>query len=650
MYKEPVTLDEIIVTSERTGDHFQTGDVDTEQTPAFFSVIERDQFEGRMEDLAEAIGKEAGVQVRQSGGLGSFSTVSLRGSSSDQVMVFMDGMLLNDASGGGVDLSNIVLSDVESIEIYRGITAMNFNKASIGGVINIKTVRAKDEMILNASAGYGSFNTKRYSGFINHKPGKWDYLISGDYLSAENDFEVVNDNGTVWNPDDDRVERRNNARVEQENLLAKAGFDLTDNMRIDFVEQWFSKDQGLPSWNNSADAKTSLQTRRNINTLKFTANNIGGYGLNTAARISYTDKEEEYDDSQGSVGLGQQRSIYDTARFGLDLFLEWLSSVHSVNLILDAEREEYGVKDLLNRKNPNDSKRESLTAGIQDSMVIFQDRLIVTSGLRYSRINDDLKSAVNSFGEILEGRTERNDYLSPQIGIKIKPNSRLTLKANIARYFREPSFFELFGDRGFFTGNDELRPEQGVNGDAGLEANLPFSGRLFNRISITGSYFVSNVDDLITRAYDARGVGRAVNISSSSINGIESGINLDFLKYFRFSANATWQDTENRSEMGAFNGKDLPGIFESSFLIRVEGNYKGLKAYCENAKESGMYYDTANLIEAEDKVESNAGIIWSIGGLLLSLEGENLGDNLYEDFNGYPLPGRSYSFTIKYGL
>lgn len=650
MYGEPVTLDEIIITSERTSDDLQTGDLDTEQTPAFFSVIERDQFEGRMEDLSEAIEKEAGVQVRQSGGLGSFSTVSLRGSSSDQVMVFMDGMLLNDASGGGVDLSNIALSDVESIEIYRGITAMNFNKASIGGVINIKTVRAKKELIVNASAGYGSFNTKKYSGFINYKPGRWDYLISADYLSADNDFEILNDNGTIWNQDDDREERRNNARVEQENLLAKVGFDFTDDLRLDFVEQWFSKDQGLPSWNNSSNTKTSLTTKRNINTLRLTADNIGRYSFNTATRISYTYKKEKYNDSHGSVGLGQQCSIYDTARYGIDFFLEWLSNVHSVNLILDAQREEYGVNDLLNIRNPNDSDRESFTAGIQDSMVLFHDSLIVTSGLRYSRINDNLKSAVNSFGVELEGRTEKNDYLSPQIGIKYNLTKRLILKSNIARYFREPSFFELFGDRGFFTGNNELRAEKGTNWDAGFEAVLISSGDLFSRISLNGAYFVSDVDDLITRVYDSRGIGRSVNISSSFINGIESGINVDFFRFLSLSANATWQDTENRNMIRAFNGKRLPGIFEKSYLIRLEANYKGLKVYGENIKEEGMYYDTANLIEAEDKVESNAGIMYSYGPMMFSLEAKNLGDNLYEDFNGYPLPGRAYSFSIKYGL
>ena len=138
------TLGTVVVTATSEETPFETGDVETEESTGFVSVIHREDFEGKMEDLADVLQNEAAVEVRQSGGLGSFSTISIRGSSSDQVMVFLDGVLLNDASGGGVDLSSISLSDVESIEIYRGVTPINFDKASIGGVVNIKTLRAKE--------------------------------------------------------------------------------------------------------------------------------------------------------------------------------------------------------------------------------------------------------------------------------------------------------------------------------------------------------------------------------------------------------------------------------------------------------------------------------------------------------------------------
>jgi len=99
--KNVKTLDTIVVTADKSDDElFQTGDVDMQETPAFYSLIKRDQFEGKIESLAEVIEKEAGVQVRQAGGLGSYSVISLRGSTSEQVMIYIDGILLNEASGG----------------------------------------------------------------------------------------------------------------------------------------------------------------------------------------------------------------------------------------------------------------------------------------------------------------------------------------------------------------------------------------------------------------------------------------------------------------------------------------------------------------------------------------------------------------------
>lgn len=648
--KEPVTLETVVVTAKKLEDTFQTGDVDKEQTPAFFSIIKREHFEGKIESLSEVIEKEAGIQVRQAGGLGSFSTVSLRGSTSDQVMVFMDGILLNDASGGGVDLSNISLSDVEAIEIYRGVTPVNFGKASIGGVVNIRTLRSRRGLNASTTVGYGSFNTRQLAGFINHKPSDWDYLISADYLSSDNDFEFLNDNGTEWNTADDRWEKQNNAQFDQENLLTKFGFDFTDDVRIDLVNQWFSKGQGLPSWNNNEKTKTSFDIDRNITTVKLSANDIGPYRFNTSTHVNYLWTKERYDDSQGHVGLGKQITEYLTNRYGADFFLEWLTEINTLSFMLSAQREEYDPKELLNKRNPNKSSRDAYNLGVQDSLSLFQDTLIVTPALRYTIINDELGSGMSIWDLPLEGRSRDEDYISPQIGLKCRLLDWVTLKTNVAKYVREPSFFELFGDRGFFIGNDELRAEKGVNFDAGFEINwLPINW-LLQRVSCNAAYFKSDVDDLITRVYDARGIGRSVNISESEIQGIEAGINIDFLKHFRLVGNATWQDTENKSEIKAFNKKKLPGRFEKSYLGRIEARYKGFKVYYEKTIGEGLYYDTANLLRAEDKKEINAGISWLFHSFLFTFEAKNLGDDRYEDFNGYPLPGRSYYFTFRYSF
>jgi len=648
--EKPVSLEPIVVTAERNDETFQTGDVDTEQTTGFFSIIQKESFEGKIENLSEVIEKEAGIQVRQSGGLGSFSTVSLRGSSSDQVMIFMDGILLNDASGGGVDLSNISLSDVEAIEIYRGITPVHFGKASIGGVVNIRTLRARRGMKANVIGGYGSFDTDRFHAFINHKPGKGDYLVSADILSSDNDFKFLNDNGTQWNPYDDRREHRHNNQFKQKNLLTKAGYDFTDNVRIDISNQWFEKDQHLPSWNNSSLTRTTFDTKRNNTFAKLTIDNVSPFHLNLSGRLYYSWKKEEYDDSQGHIGLGRQHTEYITKKYGTQFFLEWPTTWQSLNLVLNAYQEKYEPTELLTSRSPNNSKRNTFSLAIQDSFPLFHDKLVIIPGLRFLYIDDELKSAVSPWGVFLGGEDKQKNYTRPQIGAKYRVFNWLNLKVNLAQYVREPSFFELFGDRGFFIGNPDLKAEKGTNFDAGCELHWQADTPWLQRISGNAAYFKSDVDDIISRVYDARGIGKSVNISKADIEGIEAAITIDALKFFRFIGNATWQDTENKGDIRAFDGKNLPGRFEKAYLGRIEAKYKGFKLYGEYVIERGMYYDSANLLEARNKREINAGASILFHSCLFTFEGKNLNDDRYEDFNGYPLPERSFYFTVKHSF
>lgn len=640
------TLSTIVVTAHKEDATFQTGDVDIEETPSFYSFITRDKFEGKIESLGEVLQKEVGIQIRQSGGLGSFSTVSLRGASSEQVMVFLDGILLNDAAMGGVDLGNISLSDVEAIEVYRGSTPMNFGKASIGGVVNIRTLRSRKEPVGRLTAGYGSFNTRQMSAFINDKPGRWDYLVSADYLGSDNDFWILNDRGTDYNPYDDEWQRRKHNGFDQKNLLTKLGCALTDALHLDFSNQCFAKDQQIANWIN-LDGNASLDTVRNSTIAKLTADAVGPFNL--SGYLDYTWKKEIYDDRQGDIGLGSQWNEYLTQTYGGHLFMQWVSPRQIANMMVDVRHETYAPKDLLyTERNPLDSHRTTYTVGAQDTLYLFDARLSLTPAVRYFHVDDLLQSGESYWGIYLEGSANHKDYINPQMGLKYRVCDWLTLKSNLAKYTREPSFFELFGDRGLFLGNEDLVAEEGVNGDIGLLISREPDHCLLNRVSLEVAWFKSEVDNLITRTYDARGVGKSVNVEGATIQGIESQLSLDFFDMFRLSANATWQDTTNNDRTEEFYGQQLAGRYEKAFTGRIEACYAGVRVYAEYLYESGMYYDTACTRKSPDKKIINAGLAWVLGHYRFQLEGKNLDNHRHEDFNGYYMPGRSYYGSVSY--
>ncbi len=643
-----VMLEDIVVSAEKTTEKFHTGDVNLESSPTFYSVIPRESFEGKIEGLSDVLKKETGVQIRSSGGMGSFSEVSLRGSSSDQVMIFLDGVLLNDASGGGVNLSNISLFDVQSIEVYRGFTPINFGSASIGGAVNIKTIRTEEGLKASALAGYGSFDTYQAGAFLNHKPSQWDYLISFDYLDSENDFEFDNDKGTPYNPADDKRENRYNAQFDQMNVLTKVGYEFSETWRMDLFNQYFDKDQGIPDWRNNKSTDTSLETKRNISSLKITIDDLGRWGINTATTLSYSWKEEEYDDSLGQIGLGRQHTIDTTRRVGGKFYADAMLGFNLLALQLEFNHETYEPDDLITSRSPRDSSRDMFSASVQDSLLLLNERLLITPVLRYSLTRDELESAVSAFGVTLKNRDRDNSDLSPQIGLKYLPFNWLTFKSNFGVYIREPSFFELFGDRGLFLGNTDLEAETGKNFDVGFEIKKYLDFNVLNSASFKAVYFSSDVDDLITRTYDARGVGKSVNIDETRIQGLETGITIGFLDQFRFIASATWQDSENLSKISSFRHKNLPGRWEKAYLGRLEWEIGEFTAHVEYQADKNMYYDSANLLKASDKEDISVGLKWVHKAIAVTIEGRNLQDNQYEDFNGFPMPGQSFYATVKY--
>ena len=161
---------------------------------------------------------------------------------------------------------------------------------------------------------------------------------------------------------------------------------------------------------------------------------------------------------------------------------------------------------------------------------------------------------------------------------------------------------------------------------------------------------MSRIDDLISRTYDARGIGKSENISKAQIYGIECNLTMAVNDFVSLTAQYTWQDAENKSEITAFNGKQLPGKFRHSWLTKAELNYSDMSFTLVYIYENGMYYDTANLLCAESKSEVNASVSCVFKKMMLTLEAKNIGNDNYEDFNGYPQPGRSYFCSVKVSI
>ena len=111
---------------------------------AFATVIDAREYDDRFATVQELLDQAPGVRVSRYGGLGAYSTASIRAAKPEQVLVLLDGVRLNSAERGAFDLSTLPVRQVERIEVLRGAGAQRYGSDAVGGVISITTRRPEE--------------------------------------------------------------------------------------------------------------------------------------------------------------------------------------------------------------------------------------------------------------------------------------------------------------------------------------------------------------------------------------------------------------------------------------------------------------------------------------------------------------------------
>ena len=137
---------------------------------AAVTVITREQIDAaQAKDVPELLRFHAGLDVARSGGPGQITSVFLRGTDSNHVLVLVDGVRINPGTIGAPAWQNLSPDVIERIEIVRGPRSSLYGSDAIGGVVQIFTRRAEDGTTLSARAGDGSFVTRDGAVGVHHR-------------------------------------------------------------------------------------------------------------------------------------------------------------------------------------------------------------------------------------------------------------------------------------------------------------------------------------------------------------------------------------------------------------------------------------------------------------------------------------------------
>lgn len=644
----PDTIEIIANPAENTTTPFQLGDTPEGEFTGFRNIIEKEKLQQAGGSLAEVVAAESGVQYRQSGGSGSFSTISLRGSTAEQVNVYVDGILLNEAAGGGVNLSHIELLQADKVEVYRGTVPVQLGNSAIGGAISITSTRATHKPLASLLAGFGSFGSSRISTSFTG-PANWlngqQLVASFSHRTSDNNFSFLNDNGTPLNPDDDETQQRRNAQTRSTSGFLKSGHQLSSGAKLEHALQLSEHQQGISNWRNTARGTATLDTD-NIQWRSTLSNTATAGHWSSLLGAHFSKKNEIYDDSDSTIGTGRQKINAKTSVLGGRVYREILLDRQSLSFNIRARSESLDSKDELRDSNTTMAQRYRVDLNAQWNRYYGDGSNLFSASLFGFNLKDDYQIENNTNAR----RDYRDSALTPQLGLHHALGESLggqwKFIANASQHKRAPSFFDLFGSQGLFQGNSDLQAESSTNVDLGVAWQLTSMTETDATLQL--AWFQNKKENLISRVYNARGVGRSENISRASTNGLEVAGNLKLANGLSFNANLTLQDSENLSRISGFTGKQLPGESALDGSFTVQWKNRQWKATYEYTFNSDRFYDSPNLLAAVDQKTHNARLSRYWKHWRCDLELTNLSNQNYEDFNGYPKPGRAGFISITY--
>jgi vitamin B12 transporter len=429
------------------------------------SVVDSDQINSqKIEHVGTALEQVPGVQITQDGSPGTETDVSIRGSTSAQTLIMIDGVPANTGSSGGLDISNLTTENVDQIEVLRGAGGSLYGSEAIGGVVNILSQEGEGAPHYSLLSEGGNRATQRQVLTASGSEDQLDFSGALSYFSTQG-FRPVNDNS--------------------DNLAGNMRLDyhLTDDTILRGFARYYRANVSLPDFSVSnfppiADNPTAHQ-RSEFMLFNGVVEHHFGEHLVATANAFFVRNEVRINEVPfaGFAGSEVDRIPDETRGGELNAVYTWAKGFRTLAgfEFKDLWSRDYGSDIFPPSTVPSTSvfnaRRQEYAGYLEQEASLFDGHLIATGGFR------------------VDGNSQFGKEVSPSwsVAIPIKKIST-TLRGSYSEGFRAPAFDELYFPD---FGNPKLKPEISSEYDGGFTTNF---GEL---ASITATYFSRRVHDLI---------------------------------------------------------------------------------------------------------------------------------------------------------
>lgn len=550
-------LEEIVVTATKTEKLL-------EESPVAVSVItSKDIANSTAKTVDEVLQNTPGTFYWNRTGLGEpHAWVQIRGfRGSNRNLSLLDGLPLNEASGGSIHWPGVPLSNVERIEEVRGPFSALYGGGAMGGVINIIT-KIPEKREFKASFSYGSNNTQIYT--LSYGDKLFDKLsIALGYEGRKTDGyptrivtkEATSGVGSIpvsgWerttDPQGEKalyiIGDRGDEHLKQDIFYGKLNFEITPKSNITFSFNYTDRlydfkdyntylrnsagnpvDSGDITFNDGGNMRSTIKpgdflmqtgdSGRKQAIYLVTYNNELSEGIKLKVSLGLNDLQKSWSvrpDTNATLtgGKGEFSERPDKAYYA-DIQLNFpIAKNHLITSgincsHMDTEDITWSMTNWTDKNSKTtviramEAKSNLCAIYLQDEYLIHE-KLSLYAGGRYDFWKAyDGKFILASPSKITNYPSKTDSYFSPKLSFHYRPYVDTVIRGSAGMSFRPPTVSELY--RVFFH-----TPDRWIYGNPDLKPEVAASWevginqRLFDgKTQVSATYFESYVDDMIT--------------------------------------------------------------------------------------------------------------------------------------------------------
>jgi outer membrane cobalamin receptor len=483
--KDTFEMNQIVVTGTRV-------EKELSESPGSIELIGKDKIgQTASGNIADAIKDLPGVDIGKNGSQGQTISAILRGISSEGTLVLLDGVPISNTYTGTVDLSPLLTTNVERVEVLKGPASSIYGANAIGGVINIITKSSVLKPEFTLSGNYGTYNTGVYRFGYSDKSGSFFWNLGGSLEST----------------DGERNNSKNNSRSMDGNITYKMG--KNDTLKFSFGG--FKSETETPGLFGSGPSSDIQNKERLYGSLSTVIKPDDYTTLNLKV---FADKSIlNFSESIGET-LSEQRNRNIEAQYIYDM--------GGINILTLGAK--YDTVEL--EQSKIGSKNGNTKSVYLQDIVDLLGSWIISPSIRY------------------DNNSIYGDAFNYQLSVVYNIEDNIQLKSSAGTAFRAPTFSDLYWPYevtmwGTNEGNPNLKPEKSFSFDAGL------SVKIGEAAVVKVTYFNNRIQDMIQWSTPDSIYWSPANVSTAVTYGLENELKIKPSENLSFNINHTWLNAKN---------------------------------------------------------------------------------------------------------